>query len=174
MSATPWGEEPPPIVITRFLYGKATPIEDTSSNVQAQPGQLWRIFTDDEEQRLQQGWNALSEAQRDKAREAHRNLMRTAANKSNPSKSKGDANTQTSEQQNRSSEDERNQEASVLERTIANPDAAPDSLQQHVAIGPDALFTCDLSVLELFPVFWPGPHVPVQVSLVGRSEDQWN
>lgn len=179
--STPWGEEPPPVVKTRFLYGKATPIDDHTSTALVQAGQLWRSFSDEEEERLQQAWLALPESKRDEARSYQQKKLAaaaTAAAKAATSQSQSQSSkpASSSEATNNSSnpssssskpvltEEEKSKEAHVLCKTIANPDAAPDSLKHHVAVGQDHLFTVDLGRLELYPVFWPGSHVLVQVS----------
>lgn len=162
--STPWGEEPPPVIQTRFLYGKVAHLDDTTSTTQAASGQLWRIFNDDEEERLQRAWLGLTEQKRDDA--VAYQMRRHPAGQTDPSATGNAAGSSSGKEGHRRDastvEEDKIKEAQLLERTIANPDAAPDSLRHHVAVGQDHLLTVDLHRLELFPIFWPGSHVPVQ------------
>ncbi|GAA5839354.1 hypothetical protein JCM9279_005915 [Rhodotorula babjevae] len=150
---------PAPSAEARFLHG-GPPLSDLEAPSAVLPNSErrhkpianseWRAFTDEEEDRLQKGWDRLQGDQQAmrRFREEHANREKAererdgAAAKKDKGVSKGEGSLK------RASED----------------DADPEDSPYLVPVGLDNLFTVSLYSRILYPAFWHGTAVRVHLS----------
>ena len=152
---------PAPPAQARFLHG-GPPLSDLEAPSAVLPNSErrhkpianseWRAFTDEEEDRLQKGWDRLQGDQQAmrRFREEHANREKAererdgaaAADKKNKGVTKGEGSLK------RASED----------------DADPEDSPYLVPVGLDNLFTVSLYSRILYPAFWHGTAVRVHLS----------
>ncbi|BGP49361.1 hypothetical protein JCM10450v2_005249 [Rhodotorula kratochvilovae] len=144
---------PAPPAEARFLHG-GPPLSDLEAPSAVLPNSSergkkpvanseWRAFTDEEEERLQVGWERLQED-----KEAMRKFREEHSHKEREDKEKDQGVVKGEGSLKRASED----------------DADPEDSPYLVPVGLDNLFTVSLYSRILYPAFWHGTAVRVHLS----------